>query len=81
MDVRDCVFLFPNSFYFANCIPIDTDITTAVAWTPDNQLVSSSDDKTLCKWSAEGEQVANQITVDVFISRMSWFPTVGKQVC
>jgi len=54
-------------------------MVTAVAWAPDSQLVSCSDDKSLCKWSAEGEHVGNKITIDVYISHISWFPTVGKQ--
>ena len=61
-------------------LPSDSDMVTAVAWAPDNQLVSCSDDKTLCKWSADGEHAGNKISVDIFISHISWFPTVGKQV-
>ena len=40
-----------------------TDIATAVAWSPDCQLFSCSDDKTISKWSPEGEH-AGKISLD-----------------
>ena len=55
-------------------------MVTAVAWAPDSQLVSCSDDKSLCKWTADGEHAGGKISIDAFISHVSWFPSVGKQV-
>ena len=59
---------------------IDADMVTAVAWAPDSQLVSCSDDKSLGRWTAEGAAAGARIGVDVFVAHVSWFPSVGKQV-
>lgn len=59
---------------------LDSDIATAVAWSPDSQLFSCSDDKEICKWSAEGEAAGKFSVNNVYISSISWFPTLGKQV-
>ena len=58
----------------------DNEIVTAVAWSPDGQLLSCSDDKSIGKWSADGESVG-KISIDVFVTCISWFPATGKQVC
>jgi hypothetical protein len=52
-----------------------------VAWTPDGQLFSCSDDKTIWKWTADGESVGKVTSFDnLFITNISWIPPVGKQV-
>ena len=57
-----------------------TEIATAVAWSPDCQLFSCSDDKTIVKWSAEGDQTGKiNLAANVFVSSISWLPTAGKQ--
>ena len=59
-----------------------TDITTAVAWSPDCQLLSTSDDKVICKWGAgaDGEGVTKLTTINAFVSSLAFFPSSGKQV-
>jgi hypothetical protein len=59
---------------------LDTEITTAVSWSPDCQLLSCSDDKIVGKWGADGESIGKITTLNVFISSLSWFPASGKQV-
>ena len=59
---------------------IDTEIATAVTWAPDSQLISCSDDKTMCKWTADGESAGKTTTINAYVTGISWFPVVGKQV-
>lgn len=56
-----------------------SDISTAVTWTPDNQLISCSDDKVLCRWASDGEVVNKITSITTFITGISWLPVVGKQ--
>ena len=66
----------PPSSSFA----IDSDITTSVSWTPDNQLVSCSDDKTMAKWNSDGDSSGKLGTLSsVYSTSISWFPATGKQ--
>ena len=58
----------------------DAEITTAVSWSPDCQLLSCSDDKIVGKWGADGESIGKINTLNIFISSLSWFPVSGKQV-
>jgi intraflagellar transport protein 80 len=51
---------------------------SAVAWTPDGQLLSCSDDKNVCRWGADGENLG-KFPVGVFATSISWFPSTGKQ--
>ena len=32
-----------------------TEMVTACCWTPTNELITCSDDQTVCKWSLNGE--------------------------
>lgn len=57
----------------------DDEIVSAVAWAPDGQLLSCSDDKNVCRWSADGEMLG-KFSIGVFVTSMSWFPSTGKQV-
>lgn len=54
------------------------EIVSAVAWAPDGQLLSCSDDKHVCRWSADGEMLG-KFSIGVFVTSMSWFPSTGKQ--
>jgi len=50
-----------------------------VAWSPDCQLLSCSDDKVICKWGADGESTGKITTINAFITSVSFFPSSGKQ--
>ena len=74
---------FPFIFFFFlsnfnTCT--DSDIVTAVAWSPDCQLFSCSDDKAIGKWGADGEAAGKITTINVFPSSISFYPGIGKQV-
>ena len=58
----------------------DSDIATAVDWTPDTVLFSCSDDKDIYKWSTDGGTGGKVASIDAYITHISWFPPVGKQV-
>eukprot|EP00607_Mallomonas_marina_P004382 CAMPEP_0182436838 /NCGR_PEP_ID=MMETSP1167-20130531/83886_1 /TAXON_ID=2988 /ORGANISM="Mallomonas Sp, Strain CCMP3275" /LENGTH=784 /DNA_ID=CAMNT_0024629435 /DNA_START=43 /DNA_END=2397 /DNA_ORIENTATION=+ len=55
------------------------DIATAVAWAPDNQLISCSDDKVLIRWTSDAEVAGKVGTIGAFITGIAWFPVIGKQ--
>ena len=57
------------------------DIVTAVSWSPDCQLLSCSDDKVILKWGADSASTGKITTLAAFPTSISWFPTIGKQVC
>jgi hypothetical protein len=57
-----------------------TDITTSVAWTVENTLFSCSDDKTICKWSADGEPAGKITSIQAYTTKISCHPGAGKQV-
>ena len=70
-------------FYFNYFVNIsDTEIVTAVSWTPDSQLISCSDDKTMVKWGADGEKNGNIPIkeLNIFVTNISWFRSINKQV-
>ena len=52
---------------------------SAVAWSPDGTLLTVSDDKTVCRWSADGD-MQGSFPINVFGTNVSWFPKSGKQV-
>ena len=55
------------------------EICTSIAWSPDSQLLSCSDDKVLCKWGADGESLGKVATLTAYATSISWCPAVGKQ--
>jgi intraflagellar transport protein 80 len=57
-----------------------TDIATSVAWSNENQLFSCSDDKTLAKWSPEGQPAGKITSIQAYTTGISWYPSSGKQV-
>jgi WD40 repeat protein len=59
---------------------VDTDVVSAVAWSPDCQLISCADDKVLCKWGPDGDMLGKITTVASYVTSISWLPVVGKQV-
>ncbi|CAM9962929.1 unnamed protein product [Heterosigma akashiwo] len=64
-------------------ITLDTnqhkDMVTSVTWTPNNELFTCSDDKTICKWSMEGECSGKVCDIDAYVTSLSWFPSLGRQ--
>jgi intraflagellar transport protein 80 len=65
-DVSSCFFI------------IDTDIVTAVVWTPDGQLITCSDDKDIIQWTADGEKPTKITSLNnLFVTCIAWFPATG----
>lgn len=60
--------------------PIDSEVATALAWSPDCQLITCSDDKSIIKWTTDGTSQGKIAAIDIFITGISWYPTSGKQV-
>lgn len=60
-------------------VSVDTDVVSAVAWSPDCQLISCADDKILCKWGPDGDMLGKITTVASYVTSISWLPAVGKQ--
>jgi len=56
-----------------------TEMVTACCWTPTNELITCSDDQTVCKWSLNGELQGEVCKVDSYITSLFWFKPVGKQ--
>ena len=53
-------------------------MVTATFWAPSNELLTCSDDKTISRWSAEGEllgKVINQLPA--YVTDMSFLPATG----
>lgn len=59
---------------------LDNEIATSLAWSSDSQLLSCSDDKQIFRWSSDGERVGTALSVPVFVTSASWFPSSSKQV-
>lgn len=59
---------------------VDSEISNGVVWSPDSTLLSCSDDKVICRWSADGELLGKISSVPHFCTSLSWFPAAGKQV-
>lgn len=59
---------------------IDTDVISAVCWSPTGELFTCSDDKSICRWSMSGEFLGKLCEFDAFITDIHWFPVVGKQM-
>ncbi|KAJ2996367.1 Intraflagellar transport protein 80 [Globomyces sp. JEL0801] len=63
-----------------------TDLVTCVGWTQDNELYSVSDDKTILKWSGDGDLLSTVTTFNpsgklvddddpkVSVTDLKWFP-------
>ncbi len=71
--------LFPP-YHIYIYLHADTEIATALTWSPDCQLFSCSDDKIVCKWAADGSCLGKINTLNVFVTGISWYPATGKQV-
>eukprot|EP00953_Heterococcus_sp_UTEX-ZZ885_P008920 5292-Heterococcus_DN1.PRE.2 len=54
-------------------------MVAAIAWTPENELYSISDDKTVHRWDMAGEPVGRVTALEAYGTTLSWFPAVGKQ--
>ena len=59
---------------------LDSDVVSAVAWSPDCQLMSCADDKILCKWGPDGDMLGKITSLTAYATSISWLPAVGKQV-
>ncbi|KAG5191643.1 intraflagellar transport protein 80 [Tribonema minus] len=62
------------------CAAVHKEMVTAVAWTPDNELFTVSDDRTVHRWDMAGEPLGKVTTTEPYGTSMSWFPSVSKQV-
>ena len=58
---------------------LDSEIATSVAWAPDGQLFSCSDDKDVKKWGSDGSCQGKVTSLSAFPSCVSWYPSNGKQ--
>ncbi|RHY30362.1 hypothetical protein DYB32_004381 [Aphanomyces invadans] len=56
-----------------------TEIVTACCWTPENDVITCSDDNTIVRWRMDGEVVGKVASVDTFVTSVDWVPSVGKQ--
>ncbi|KDO33773.1 hypothetical protein SPRG_01653 [Saprolegnia parasitica CBS 223.65] len=56
-----------------------TEIVTACCWTPENDVVTCSDDNTIVRWRMDGEVVGKIASTDHFVTSVDWIPSVGKQ--
>ena len=57
-----------------------SEICAAVTWSPDSSLFSCADDKSIVRWSTDGDSSSKVGSTDAFVASMAWFPGVGKQV-
>lgn len=58
----------------------DKEMVTAVCWTPSGELLACSDDKTISRWSGDGEplgKIANDLPA--YVTDMSYFPSTGTR--
>jgi intraflagellar transport protein 80 len=54
-------------------------VCTAVGWSSSNELYSVSDDKTVLKWSVNGDFLGKVMDLDGFVTDMHWFPSHSKK--
>ncbi|OQR84934.1 intraflagellar Transport protein 80 [Achlya hypogyna] len=55
-----------------------TEIVTACCWTPENDVVTCSDDNTVVRWRMDGEVIGKIATTENFVTSVDWIPSVGK---
>ncbi len=55
---------------------IHTEIIASVSWSPNNQLYSLSDDKTIQTWDTNGEYISKFLDLDVFCTALEWGPAL-----
>mmetsp|Transcript_12473 Transcript_12473/g.33372 ORF Transcript_12473/g.33372 Transcript_12473/m.33372 type:complete len:742 (-) Transcript_12473:178-2403(-) len=55
-----------------------SDIVTGVCWTPNGELLSCSDDKSILRWNSQGESQGKVGAFDSHFTGMHWFPSVNK---
>jgi intraflagellar transport protein 80 len=61
------------------CTRVHKEMVAAIAWTPENELYSISDDKTVHRWDMAGEPIGRVTALEAYGTTLSWFPAVGKQ--
>jgi WD40 repeat protein len=62
----------------ACCTDADKELVSAVCWSPSNELLACSDDKTISRWSADGEfsgLVVNELPA--YVTDISYLPSTG----
>ena len=57
-----------------------TETATCCRWTPKNELYTCADDRSMLKWSMDGECVGGKVaTLDSYATSMDWSPSIGRQ--
>ncbi|KAF0693598.1 Aste57867_15463 [Aphanomyces stellatus] len=56
-----------------------TEIVTACCWTPENDVITCSDDSSIVRWRMDGEVVGKVASPETFVTAVDWVPSVGKQ--
>ncbi len=51
------------------------EFVTGIAWTASGDVLSASDDKTVCKWTAAGDCGGETLKADAYITCMHAFPS------
>jgi intraflagellar transport protein 80 len=52
----------------------DEEMVTALGWTTTNELFTCSDDKTIWRWSANGEPLGKVMQLETYVTSFHWFP-------
>ncbi|CAM9682340.1 unnamed protein product [Pylaiella littoralis] len=61
------------------CTGVHKEMVTAVAWTPENELYSMSDDSTIHRWDGCGDSAGKVAGLDAYVTSVSWFPSSGNK--
>ena len=56
-----------------------SEIASSVTWSNENTLYACSDDKTISKWTAEGQPTGKITSIQSYTTGISWYPSSGKQ--
>ncbi len=55
---------------------IHEEIVSSVSWSPNNQLFSLSDDKTILTWDSNGEYTSKFLDLDIYCTALEWGPNL-----
>ncbi|CAM9606713.1 unnamed protein product [Chrysoparadoxa australica] len=61
------------------CPTAHQELVAGVVWTPENELYSFADDRTVRKWNMTGEPTGKVCDLQSYATCVSWFPSSGKQ--
>ncbi|RLN75163.1 hypothetical protein BBJ28_00011179 [Nothophytophthora sp. Chile5] len=56
-----------------------SELVSACCWTPENDAITCSDDKSIVRWRMDGEVAGSVATTDAYVTAIDWVPSVGKQ--